>query len=136
MLEGDGSDAACYNPDLRDLMPFGLDLRSFGDTLLYLTAFFGAFLAALWLSLVFWAYRDIKARSHDRFVHFFAALVVGVLGPPGLVVYLILRPTKTLDEAYQHTLEEEALLTEIEERTVCPACGSRTEAGEALARPV
>ena len=109
-------------------MPFGLDIQSLGDTFLYLTAFFGAFLAALWLSLIFWTYRDIQARSHDRFVHIFAALVVTVLGPPGLVVYLVLRPPKTLDEAYQHTLEEEALLTEIEETPACPGCGRRTEA--------
>lgn len=91
----------------------------------YATAFFAAFIAALWLSLVFWTYRDIRGRSQDRFVQILAALVTAVLGPPGLVVYLILRPPSTLDDAYQRTLEEEALLAQIEGRPVCPGCGNR-----------
>jgi RNA polymerase subunit RPABC4/transcription elongation factor Spt4 len=96
--------------------------------LLYLTAFFGAFLAALWLSLVFWTFRDAKARTQDQVAHVLAAVLVAVLGPAGVAVYLILRPARTLEEAYQHTLEEEALLSEIEDRPVCPTCGSRTSA--------
>jgi RNA polymerase subunit RPABC4/transcription elongation factor Spt4 len=104
-----------------------LDLASLDRTLLYLTAFLGAFLAALWLSLVFWTARDIRARSQDRLARLLAPIVAALLGPPGLVVYLILRPARTLEEAYQHTLEEEALLAEVEERPVCPACGGRTQ---------
>lgn len=103
-----------------------LSAASLEGFLLYLTAFFGAFLAALWLSLVFWAYRDIRARTQDRLMHILAALVVVILGPAGLLIYLILRPRQTLDEIYQHTLEEEALLTEVEEKSACPGCGART----------
>jgi RNA polymerase subunit RPABC4/transcription elongation factor Spt4 len=107
-------------------MPPTFDLSSLETLFVYLTASFGAFLAALWLSLVFWTYRDIRSRTQDRLMHILAALVVALLSVPGLVVYLILRPSRTLEEAYQHTLEEEALLTEIEERPVCPGCGART----------
>ncbi len=107
-------------------MPPSLDLSSLQTTLTTLTALFGAFLAALWLSLVFWVYRDIGARSRDRLVRILATLVAAVLGPPGLAVYLILRPPMTLNQIYQHTLEEEALLTEVEEHPVCPGCGART----------
>jgi hypothetical protein len=35
---------------------------------------------------------------------------VAVLNLPGVIVYLILRPVRTLEEEYQHTLEEESLL--------------------------
>jgi RNA polymerase subunit RPABC4/transcription elongation factor Spt4 len=107
-------------------MPTGLNLGSLANLFLYATAFFGAFLAALWLSLAFWAYRDAGARSHDRLAQILAAAVVLLLGPAGLVVYLVLRPRQTLDEAYQRALEEEALLTEIEDRPVCPGCGAQT----------
>lgn len=56
-----------------------------------------------------------------------AVLVVAVLFLPGIVVYLILRPHRTLDDEYQHTLEEEALLRSIEDTPVCPGCGRRAK---------
>lgn len=108
-------------------MPFGLDLSTFSNLFTYLTAFFGAFLAALWLSLIFWAYRDIQGRSQDKLAHILAALVVALLNLPGLIVYLILRPARTLEETYLAALEEEALLSQVEERSVCPGCGARAQ---------
>ena len=89
-------------------------------------ALLGAFMAALWLSLVIWAFRDMRSRSRDVFAQFLAALVVAVLTIPGLIVYLILRPPETLAQAYERSLEEEALLQEIEERPTCPGCGRAT----------
>lgn len=109
-------------------MPSSFNLGSIGQLLTVLTAFFGAFLAALWLSLVFWTYRDIRTRTQDRLVHTLASLVVAVLNIFGLVVYMVLRPRQTLNEAYQQTLEEEALLSQIEKRSLCPGCGSHTHA--------
>ena len=84
-------------------------------------------MAALWLSLIFWTYRDIRSRTEDRFIQILAALVTAILGPFGILIYLLLRPQYTIDQKYQHTLEEEALLTEIEEQPLCPGCGGRTE---------
>jgi RNA polymerase subunit RPABC4/transcription elongation factor Spt4 len=104
----------------------GFQLTTLGNAFLYLTAFLGAFLAALWLSLVFWAFRDARKRTEDRIGHLLAALVVALLGPPGLVIYLILRPQLTLDEIYQRSLEEEALLSTIEAGSSCPGCGAHT----------
>ena len=86
---------------------------------------FGALLAALWLSLIIWTFRDMRHRSRDPFAQILAALVVALLPVVGLVIYLILRPPETLAEAYERALEEEALLQEIEERPACPGC-SRT----------
>ena len=86
----------------------------------YFTALLGAFLAALWLALIFWTYRDIRSRTQDRLVQILAALLAAVMGPFGVLIYLILRPRLTIDQEYQHTLEEEALLTEIEDESICP----------------
>ncbi|MGH2523206.1 MAG: zinc ribbon domain-containing protein [Anaerolineales bacterium] len=106
-------------------MPFNLD--SLTDYILIVTAFFGAFLSALWLGLIIWTFRDMRARSRDGFAQILAALVVAVLTLPGLVVYLILRPPRTLAETYEQSLEEEALLQEIEEKRVCPGCGRHAD---------
>src|SRR5690349_1664205 len=97
-----------------------VNLDSLTSYILVVTAFFGAFLSALWLSLVIWTFRDMRSRSRDIFAQILAALVVGVLTLPGLVIYLILRPANTLSETYEQSLEEEALLQEIEDKRVCP----------------
>jgi RNA polymerase subunit RPABC4/transcription elongation factor Spt4 len=103
-----------------------LTLDSLGGLFLYFSAAFGAFLVALWISLVFWTWRDIRARSHDRLLRVLAPLVVLVLSLPGVIVYLILRPPRTLEEEYQRALEEEALLAGVETSANCPGCGRRT----------
>lgn len=103
------------------------DPTSLGNFFLILTAWGGAFLAALWLSLVIWTYRDIRRRARDPLARILAVLVVAVLFLPGIVIYLILRPARTLEEDYQHTLEEEALLQAIEDATLCPGCGRRVK---------
>ena len=103
------------------------DPTSLGNFLLVLTAFGGAFLAALWIALVIWTYRDIRARARDPLVQILSALLVAVLNLPGVVVYLILRPARTLEEEYQHTLEEETLLQALEDLPLCPGCERRVK---------
>ena len=97
-------------------------LNNLGAILLVVVAFLGAFLAALWVSLIIWTFRDARARSRDPFAQLLAALMVAIFGPLGMFIYLILRPHETLAEAYERSLEEEALLQDIEERLVCPGC--------------
>jgi RNA polymerase subunit RPABC4/transcription elongation factor Spt4 len=99
-----------------------LDPTFLSGLTLILTSLAGAFLVALWVALVVWTYRDIRARHRDRLVHILAAALVAVLNLPGVLVYLILRPQRTLEEEYQQTLEEEALLQTIEDQSVCPGC--------------
>lgn len=97
------------------------------NLLLILTGFGGAFIAALWIALVIWTYRDIRSRARDPLVHILSALLVAVLNLPGVLVYLILRPQRTLEEEYQRTLEEEALLQALEDLPLCPGCERRVK---------
>ena len=102
-----------------------LDSSLLSNLFLILTAWGAAFIAALWLALIFWTYRDIRARARDPLARILAVLVVAILFLPGIVVYLILRPPRTLEQEYQQTLEEEALLQSIEDSPLCPGCGRR-----------
>lgn len=104
-----------------------LDPTFVSNLLLVLTGFGGAFLAALWISLIVWTYRDIRTRARDPLAQTLATLLVAVLNLPGILVYLILRPTKTLEEDYQKTLEEEALLQALEDLPLCPGCERRVK---------
>lgn len=97
------------------------------NLILILTGFGGAFIAALWIALIIWTYRDIRSRARDPLVHILSALLVAVLNIPGVLVYLILRPHRTLEEEYQRTLEEEALLQALEDLPLCPGCERRVK---------
>jgi len=90
-------------------------------------AFVGAFLLAFWVSLIIWTFRDIRARSRDIFAVLLATLLVLVFNLPGLLLYYILRPRETLAESYERSLEEEALLQDIEDQHICPSCKAAIE---------
>lgn len=90
-------------------------------------AFGGAFFLALWLSLIIWTFRDARLRSRDVFAIMLATLMVVVFGPLGLLLYFLLRPPVTLAELYERSLEEEALLQDLEERPRCPGCSRQVD---------
>ncbi len=87
----------------------------------------GMILAAFWLAMIIWTYRDMRARSRDVLAQIVVAAMVAILTVPGVLIYLFLRPRETLSEAYERSLEEEALLQEIEEKPVCPGCKQRVQ---------
>ena len=112
-------------------MDFESILNTIQPFVIMFAALFAAFLTATWISVVIWAFRDIRARSRDIFAQILATLLVLIFFPlfplPGLAIYLILRPRETLSEIYERSLEEEALLQGIEERLACPGCNRRIE---------
>ena len=83
------------------------------------------FVTSLWLGMVLWTFRDIRSRTRDIIVQVLATLVVAIINVPGLIVYFLTRPRETLAEAYEHALEQEALLQAIEEPEACVGCGSK-----------
>ena len=90
-------------------------------------AFVGAFSLALWISLIIWTWRDVRQRSRDIFAIMLATLMVVIFGPLGLILYFLLRPPVTLAELYERSLEEEALLQDLEERPRCPGCSRQVK---------
>ncbi|MGB3328241.1 MAG: zinc ribbon domain-containing protein [Thermomicrobiales bacterium] len=87
-----------------------------------LLALGGAYLIATWFVLAIWTFRDIESRSRSVVTQVFSTLLVVLFWVPGLLLYWLLRPKETLDEAYQHSLEEEYLLQDLEEMPLCPTC--------------
>ncbi len=105
-----------------------LDRETINTILLYTITISGAVVSATWLGLILWTWRDMRLRSRDPLAQIAASLMVAILGIFGIVIYVMLRPSETLSEAYERSLEEEALLQNIEEKPVCPGCGRPTEA--------
>lgn len=100
-----------------------LDTDTLNNILLFIITVTGAVVTAVWLGLILWTWRDMQHRSRDPLAKLAAALMVAVLGLFGVAIYVMLRPQETLAEAYERSLEEEALLQNIEEKPVCPGCG-------------
>lgn len=99
------------------------------NSLLILSSFSVIFLVVLWISLIIWTFRDIRKRTKDRFLTILAVIISTVLFLPGVFIYMLIRPQKTLDEAYQDSLEEEALLQTLEEFSTCPGCNRQVMDG-------
>jgi len=100
-----------------------MDANTINNILLFSITLTGAGLTALWLGMTLWTWQDMRARSRDPIAQIMATIIVFVLPLFGLIVYLMLRPRETLADAYERSLEEEALLQEIEEKPHCPGCG-------------
>ncbi|HVS42665.1 MAG TPA: zinc ribbon domain-containing protein [Candidatus Dormibacteraeota bacterium] len=86
------------------------------------------FLAFFWIALAYWAYRDARRRSDSVWLAVFA-LAVNVLPYLGLLLYVVLRPPRTMDEERALLLEEQALTegpAEVISRP-CPTCGREIE---------
>lgn len=98
---------------------------SWEATVRYLLAVLLLYLAAVWVALIFWTYRDIRQRTRDPVLQTVAVLLVLLFFLPGHWVYLIVRPRYTLVELYERSLEEEALLQELEDQKACPTCRRR-----------
>jgi RNA polymerase subunit RPABC4/transcription elongation factor Spt4 len=87
-----------------------------------LIALSGAYLAALWVVLAVWTYRDIEARSRSVVTQVLSTMLTALFFVPGVLLYMILRPKETLDLTFQRTLEEEYLLQDLEANVACPNC--------------
>jgi RNA polymerase subunit RPABC4/transcription elongation factor Spt4 len=87
-----------------------------------LLALGGAYFIATWFVLALWTYRDIEARSKNVATQIFSTLLSVFFWVPGVLLYMMLRPKETLDEAYQRSLEEEYLLQDLQGLPLCPTC--------------
>ena len=92
----------------------------------------GLYVAVLYVAVAFWMVRDARRRSDSWFFATFAGLLG--LGLPFLsvIIYLVIRPPRTLDEERALYLEEQALqegepLDTTPMSRPCPTCGREIE---------
>lgn len=77
------------------------------------------YIFVLWAALVIWVARDSVGRSKNLVFQVFVILLAIILNIFGVLVYLIIRPQKTLAEKYHEELEHKALA---ESEELCPSC--------------
>ncbi|MGP8161528.1 MAG: zinc ribbon domain-containing protein [Candidatus Dormibacteria bacterium] len=106
-------------------------LADTGSTLLYLgIALIALYVALLLVALAYNVVRDARRRSASILFAIFAFLLAFI--PPflGALIYLVIRPPRTLDEERAATLEQQILAepaTGGPETRPCPTCGRDIE---------
>jgi len=86
------------------------------------------YLAIFWIALIIWVARDIINRTNNLFFQIMVIALNIILPIFGLVVYLIIRPNKTLVEKYYEEIEYRALAEGAQQALLhCPKCGTDTE---------
>jgi len=78
------------------------------------------YIAFFWLSLVVWVTKDVINRSNSIIFQSFSILLNTFLPIFGLIIYLLIRPSKTLLDKYYDDLE----LKSLSMGKFCPKCSN------------
>jgi RNA polymerase subunit RPABC4/transcription elongation factor Spt4 len=89
------------------------------------------YLVLLWLASAYWAYRDLQSRTANPIAPYLAAVFLILFTPFlfvfGILLYKLIRPHETVEEANERALAQEAMLREMQTQH-CQTCGRRVEA--------
>jgi len=97
-------------------------------TIEFMIKFFVVYFFVVWIGLIIWVARDISGRSSSRMFQALCVIIIIFFTPLGLLLYLLIRPRKTIYDSYSEEIEENLwILHEIvEERLsmneICPDC--------------
>lgn len=80
------------------------------------------YLGILWFAVALWVARDIVNRTNNIFLQVCFILMNIVLPVFGLILYLIIRPSKTLLEKYYEEMEYHFLADHTQKDEHCPRC--------------
>jgi RNA polymerase subunit RPABC4/transcription elongation factor Spt4 len=88
--------------------------------------FVGLSFLVFWVGLVWWVSQDVLTRTSDKIIVAAAVAITAILGPVGVMLYLIIRPKQTLKESYGEMMEHEMMLRAAAS-TICPMCEHMTQ---------
>jgi hypothetical protein len=98
------------------------DLFNTDRILFIFLIYLGLSLTGIWISLVFWTSKDITTRSRSWIARILAPTLVFVFCIFGLIIYLLLRPKKTMDDEFREKLNEEVLIYSLVKPRLCSEC--------------
>jgi RNA polymerase subunit RPABC4/transcription elongation factor Spt4 len=89
-----------------------------------------AYVVVVWLASAYWAFQDIRQRTHLTIAPYLVAAAVILASPLffvlALAVYRIVRPVETMTDAAERRLAELAIAQELD-RPACSSCGVRVD---------
>lgn len=85
------------------------------------------YILVLWIAVIIWVTKDIVSRTNNLILQVIFIVLVTVLGFFGLIIYLILRPNKTLIQKYNEELEQKIFTETFSEIYNCVGCGAKID---------
>jgi hypothetical protein len=82
-----------------------------------------------WGVVLGWVWLDASSRTTNPYFRIFAVLIVLFLNIVGLIIYLITRPSQSIEEIYWADLERRYLKYETAELGDCPKCAFQLQPG-------
>ena len=95
----------------------------------FVWSLFGVALAAFWIVVLYWVWLDSGDRTTNKSTRVAYVLLVTLLFVVGLIIYLLIRPSQTIEEIYWADLERRYLKYETAELGDCPKCGTQLYPG-------
>ena len=86
-------------------------------------------LVVFWLVIIGWVWVDSSERTSKKGLKVGYILLVIFFNIFGLIIYLIIRPSETIEEIYWEDLDRRYLKYETSELGDCPRCGSQLYPG-------
>lgn len=106
-------------------------------TLEFMIKFFISYFLLVWIILIAWVAKDISSRTENIFYRVFCTLLVIVFSPLWVLLYLLIRPRKSMQEVFLKEIEDNlGILTEIVQERLehnsmnqlqCPHCNCDIE---------
>lgn len=92
-----------------------------------ISSVFGLMLLVLWVISIVWTAQDLKERVSTPLTTLISLLFVIFIPIGGVIVYLLLRPTQTVEEKKFADFEKLSLLKEMKQRSKCSSCSSEVQ---------
>jgi hypothetical protein len=86
-------------------------------------------LLVFWIVVLYWVWLDSGERTSKTFVRLLYVVLVALLNIIGWIIYLIIRPSQTIEEIYWSDLERRYLKYETAELGDCVKCGRQLYPG-------
>jgi hypothetical protein len=81
-----------------------------------------------WIVVTSWIWVDSDERTTNKWMRLFY-VIIGLIPVLGWIIYLIVRPSETIDEIYWGDLERRYLKYEAKDLGDCPRCGTQLYPG-------
>lgn len=106
-----------------DALSMALDSTAFWTLVAQVTGLMMVLsIAAIWIAGIAWVANDVRRRTTDPNIQWLAIGATALLFVPGVILYIAIRPSETLEDRRERYWEMEFLAQQAYATPACPGC--------------